>query len=175
MEGYKLSFVVPMYNAEKYIVTCLDTILHSALPKELYDVVVVNDGSTDSSPDIAQLYAQQHENITYLTQENQGQSVARNLGIKSCKGDYVWCIDADDKLDRNELPKVFSTLEEHEDLDILAVQLQRISEQDEPICIECEQPSLPHGEMRYGSTGCYRGIHPSSVWCADRRKKALFC
>lgn len=170
---YTISIVIPMYNAGACIGKCLDSILETNLPKGRFEIIIVNDGSTDSSPDIAQLYAQQHENLTYLTQENQGQSVARNLGIKSCKGDYVWCIDADDKLDSNELPKVFSTLEEHEDLDILAVQLQRISEQDEPICIECEQPSLPHGEMLTGVQAVIGGYNPSSI-CALIAKKALF-
>ncbi len=168
-----VSIIIPMYNAEAYITECLDSILHSKLVKGSWEIVIVNDGSSDSCPQIAQLYAQQHEGITYLTQENQGQSVARNLGIKSCKGDYVWCIDADDKLDSKELPKIFRILEEHEDLDILAVQLQRISEKGVPMCIECDQPSLPHGEVLTGVQAVIGGYNPSSI-CALIAKKALF-
>jgi len=170
---HTVSIIIPMYNAEAYITECLDSILHSKLVKGSWEIVIVNDGSSDSCPQIARLYAQQHENITYLTQENQGQSVARNLGIKSCKGDYVWCIDADDKLDSKELPKIFRILEEHEDLDIIAIQLQRISEEGVPMCIECDQPSLPHGEVLTGVQAVIGGYNPSSI-CALIAKKALF-
>ena len=111
-----------MYNAEKYIGNCLDSILNSDLPQDQYEVLVIDDGSEDEGTEIVLNYVDKYRNISYLVQENQGQSVARNLGIKSSKGDYVWCIDADDKLAGNELPKVFRVLEEYDDLDILGVQ-----------------------------------------------------
>ena len=85
-----ISIIIPMYNAEQYISNCLDSILASSLPVERYEIIVVNDGSTDDGPNIAQMYAQQQVNITYITQANQGLSVARNLGIKKCIGKYVW-------------------------------------------------------------------------------------
>ena len=162
-----------MYNAGAYIDKCLNSILDARLPEEYYEIIIINDGSTDNGPNIVQLYRQQHANITYLTQKNQGQSVARNLGIKHCRGDYVWCIDADDKLNSKELSKVFRTLGEYNDLDILAIQLQRISEQGELISIECGQPSLPHGEVITGVQAVIRGYNPSSI-CALIVKKALF-
>ena len=84
----KLSIIIPMYNAEKYIVDCLDSILKSDLPKGEYEVIIVNDGSKDKGPEIAQVYVSKHENFRYLTQENQGQSVARNYGIKEARGEY---------------------------------------------------------------------------------------
>ena len=71
-----------MYNAEKYIGICLDSILNSNLSKADYEIVIVNDGSKDKSPDIAKTYASLYSNIIYLSQENQGQSTARNNGIK---------------------------------------------------------------------------------------------
>lgn len=162
-----------MYNAEKYIGNCLDSILNSDLPQDQYEVLVIDDGSEDEGTEIVLNYVDKYRNISYLVQENQGQSVARNLGIKSSKGDYVWCIDADDKLAGNELPKVFRVLEEYDDLDILGVQLQRISEQGEPISIECEQPSLPHGKVLTGVQAVIAGYNPSSI-CALIAKKALF-
>ena len=124
----KMSIIIPMYNAEKYIVICLDSILLANLSMDLYEVVIVNDGSKDKSPEIAQDYASRYSNVTYLTQENQGQSTARNYGIKTCKGEYVWCVDADDKLISDQLPKIFLALDKYNNLDILAVQLQNITE-----------------------------------------------
>ena len=117
-----------MYNAEKCIEECLDSILNSNLAKNLYEIVIVNDGSKDKSPEIAQNYAAKYSNITYLTQENQGQSTARNYGIKTCKGEYVWCVDADDKVISEQLPKIIEALDEYKNLDILAVQLQNVTE-----------------------------------------------
>ena len=127
----KLSIIIPMYNAEKYIGACLDSILDSDLPKNGYEIVIINDGSNDKSSQIAQGYASEYPNITYLSQKNQGQSTARNYGIRSCHGEYVWCVDADDKLISNQLLKVISTLEENRDLDILAIQLQNVTEDGE--------------------------------------------
>lgn len=170
---YMISIIIPMYNAEQYISNCLDSILASSLPVERYEIIVVNDGSTDDGPTIAQMYAQQQVNITYITQANQGLSVARNLGIKKCIGKYVWCIDADDKLDSKELPKVLYTLEKQDDLDILAVQLQRISEQGESISIECKQSTLPHREILTGKQAVIGGYNPSSI-CALIARKTLF-
>lgn len=100
----KLSIIIPMYNCEKYIAACLDSILRSDLPRDRYEILVINDGSRDRGPEIAQRYAAEHCNITYLTQENQGQSVARNYGIRECHGEYVWCVDGDDKVDARLQP-----------------------------------------------------------------------
>lgn len=106
-----------MYNAEKYIANCLDSILNSDLPKDRYEIIVINDGSKDHGPEIAQRYAAEHSNITYFTQENQGQSVARNYGIRECHGEYVWCVDADDKVD-DKISPVYEKLQEKK-VDIL--------------------------------------------------------
>ena len=96
----KLSIIIPMYNCERYIADCLDSILNSDLPKGEYEVIIVNDGSKDKGPEIAQDYVSKHDNFRYLTQENQGQSVARNYGLKEAKGEYVWFVDGDDKVER---------------------------------------------------------------------------
>lgn len=63
----KLSIIIPMYNAEKYIEECLDSILNSNLPKKMYELVIVNDGSKDKSPEIAKGYSSKFSHVTYLT------------------------------------------------------------------------------------------------------------
>jgi len=103
----KLSIIIPMYNCEKYIADCMDSILNSDLPKGEYEVIIVNDGSKDKGPEIAQEYVAQHDNFRYLTQENQGQSVARNYGIREAKGEYIWCVDGDDMVEK----KLYSILQ----------------------------------------------------------------
>ncbi len=170
---YKLSIIIPMYNAEKYIGICLDSILDSNLLKEEYEIVIVNDGSQDKSPEIAQDYASKYSNVTYLTQENQGQSTARNYGIKTCKGEYVWCVDADDKLISEQLPKIIDALDEYENLDILAVQLQNVTEEGQYLDVECSQPTLVHNKVLSGVEAVLSGYNPSSI-CALITKKQLF-
>ena len=168
-----LSIIIPMYNAEKYIEECLDSILNSNLPKKLYELVIVNDGSKDKSPEIAQNYAAKYSNVTYLTQENQGQSTARNYGIKTCKGEYVWCVDADDKVISEQLPKIIEALDEYKNLDILAVQLQNVTEGGQYLDVECSQPTLEHNKVLSGVEAVLSGYNPSSI-CALITKKQLF-
>ena len=169
----KLSIIIPMYNAEKYIEECLDSILNSNLSKDLFELVIVNDGSKDKSPEIAQDYASKYSNVTYLTQENQGQSTARNYGIKTCIGEYVWCVDADDKLISEQLPKIIDALDEYENLDILAVQLQNVTEEGQYLDVECSQPTLEHNKVLSGVEAILSGYNPSSI-CALITKKQLF-
>ena len=170
---YKLSIIIPMYNAEKYIGICLDSILGSNLLKEEYEIVIVNDGSQDKSPEIAQDYALRYSNVIYLTQENQGQSTARNYGIKTCQGEYIWCVDADDKVISEQLPKIIEALDEYKNLDILAIQLQNVTEEGQYLDVECSQPTLEHNKVLSGVEAILSGYNPSSI-CALITKKQLF-
>lgn len=170
---YKLSIIIPMYNAEKYIGICLDSILDSNLLKEEYEIVIVNDGSQDKSPEIAQDYALRYSNVIYLTQENQGQSTARNYGIKTCQGEYIWCVDADDKVISEQLPKIIEALDEYKNLDILAIQLQNVTEEGQYLDVECSQPTLEHNKLLSGVEAVLSGYNPSSI-CALITKKQLF-
>lgn len=91
-----LSFIIPVYNAEKYITECLDSLLCQDLPAEDYEIICVNDGSKDSSLSILQTYASRHPNIRIIDKENGGVTTARNAGLEAAQGDYIWFIDADD-------------------------------------------------------------------------------
>ena len=96
MNQKKLSIVVPAYNMENYIARCLDSIFISQEPEERYEVIVVNDGSKDKTKDIVNEYLPKHQNLTLISQENQGLSAARNAGLERITGDYVWFVDSDD-------------------------------------------------------------------------------
>ena len=168
----KLSIIIPMYNAEKCIEECLDSILNSNLAKNLYEIVIVNDGSKDKSPEIAQNYAAKYSNITYLTQENQGQSTARNYGIKTCKGEYVWCVDADDVVEK-DIIGILHLLKENPNIDILGVQLKDVDEDYTFICNSCTQPSLPHNKIILGRDAIILGYKPSSVCALITSKKFI--
>lgn len=125
-----LSIVVPVYNVEDYLSKCLDSILNQDIDKDDYEIIVVNDGSTDGSGEIAEEYAERYSNITLINQENQGLSGARNSGIKVARGKYIQFVDSDDYLE----PDVEKSLVEKmksENLDILRFNYQNVNEKGE--------------------------------------------
>ena len=97
----KLSIVLTVYNKEAYLRRALDALLdQEGVNGDDYEILVVNDGSTDGSSLIIDEYAKRDERVRVLTQENQGLSMARNNGIEAAKGEYVWFVDADDTISR---------------------------------------------------------------------------
>lgn len=117
----ELSIIVPIYNVEAYLEECVKSCLHQNIPHSQYEILLVNDGSTDSSPRIAERIQKEYPDVIQLIhQNNKGLSVARNTGLKYAKGKYIWFVDSDDKIKENCLKDVISLIEK-EKLDILAV------------------------------------------------------
>lgn len=113
----KLSIIVPVYNVEQYIRPCFESIFNQGLNDDEYEVIIVNDGSTDKSMEMIEDIISQHTNITIINQENQGLSVARNNGIAAAKGEYILMPDSDDMLIENSLkPLLEKALETKVDL-----------------------------------------------------------
>ncbi len=104
----KFSVIVPAYNAERYIEETLDCLL-SQTEKDI-EVIVVNDGSKDSTADIAGRYATEDSRVVYVYQENAGVSAARNNGIERARGEYIIFIDSDDLLSKGAFEKLYSAL-----------------------------------------------------------------
>ena len=115
----KLSIVIPAYNVEQYIGNCLDSIFNQQIETDLLEVIVVNDGSKDGTEDVVKQYVVQHPNLIYIYQENQGQSVARNTGLKRATGDLVWYVDSDDATTENSIQTIFSYFEKYPNADFL--------------------------------------------------------
>lgn len=101
-----LSFVVPVYNAAQYLPECLDSLLAQDISD--YEIICVNDGSRDASPEILRRYAAEHGNIRVINKENGGVVSARNAGLSAAQGDYIWFVDADDFL----LPNILGLLQD---------------------------------------------------------------
>ena len=102
----KLSIIIPMYNAEKYITRLLASCYQQDLEESLYEVIVIDDGSIDKGKDIVSEWQNTHVNLIYCYQDNAGQSLARNYGLSIARGEYVWFVDADDEIGRNCLGKL---------------------------------------------------------------------
>lgn len=101
-----LSFVVPVYNAAQYLPECLDSLLAQDISD--YEIICVNDGSRDASPEILRQYAAKHGNIRVIDKENGGVVSARNAGLSAAQGDFIWFVDADDFL----LPNILGFLKD---------------------------------------------------------------
>ena len=100
----KVSVIIPVYNVEKYLRECLDSVINQTL-KDI-EIICVNDGSTDNSLQILEEYAQKDERIRIINQENRGQSVARNRGLDIALGEFIAFIDSDDYI----LPNTLQTM-----------------------------------------------------------------
>lgn len=90
----KLTIIIPVYNVEKYIEKCIKSILRQELNN--YEIILVDDGSTDNSGNICDQYAIKYNNVRVIHQMNKGLSGARNTGIREAKGEYLMFIDSDD-------------------------------------------------------------------------------
>ena len=102
----KLSVIIPYYNGEKWIAKCLDSLLHQDLTADEYEIIVVDDGSTDGHK-IVDDYVRSHTNIRYIWQENRGASAARNKGLAMAKGELVFFCDSDDFVAENVLGHLY--------------------------------------------------------------------
>lgn len=101
----KVSVVLPIYNVSKYLPKCLDSIINQTL-KEI-EIICVDDGSTDNSLDVLNDYAKKDNRIIVIHQENSGAGVARNIGLKKAKGEYVHFFDPDDYCEKNMLEDAY--------------------------------------------------------------------
>lgn len=108
----KVSYVVPVYNVEKYVKACVDSILAQTISD--FEVILINDGSTDSSPKILEKEYCNDSRVRILNQKNQGQGVARNYGVSIAAGEYIQFVDSDDTLEPNMTELLLKEAEETE-------------------------------------------------------------
>lgn len=113
----KVSIIVPVYNVEKYLPQCLDSLINQTL-KDI-EIICVNDGSKDNSETILKAYQIKDPRIKIINQENQGLSVARNTGISAAKGEYIGLVDSDDWVDLDFYEKLYNAAKKY-DSDIAA-------------------------------------------------------
>ncbi len=103
MVKMKISVIIPIFNVEDYISRCLDSIYNQGVDEALFEVIAVNDGSTDNSGSVIKGYQEIHQNLHLIEQENKGVSSARNKAISVSKGDYLIFVDPDDAIIDNAL------------------------------------------------------------------------
>lgn len=121
-----VSVIIPVYNTEKYLSACVDSILQQAHVS--LEIILVDDGSTDTSASICDDYAQKHNNIIALHIQNSGPATAKNEGLKHAQGSYIALTDSDDRMEPLMLHKMVSAGYEH-NADIVCCNYKQIDEQ----------------------------------------------
>lgn len=112
---YDISVIVPVYNVEEYLSTCLDSLINQTYDLKKIEIIAINDGSTDSSLDILRKYQEKYSNIVVLNEENSGLSKTRNKGMKIAKGRYILFLDSDDTLTPNSIEDIVTFFDKHYD------------------------------------------------------------
>lgn len=107
----KLSIIIPAYNAENFLPKCLDSCLCQDIIANEYEIIVVDDGSTDRTRQIVDNYQKANANIQYIFQENAKQGAARNNGLSKAQGEYVWFVDADDWITDNCISDILGRMD----------------------------------------------------------------
>lgn len=106
-----ISIITPVYNVEKFLQQTIDSVLIQTYSN--WELILVDDGSTDKSSEICQTYLKKDKRITYIHKENGGQASARNLGIKNAKGDYITFLDSDDFYCEDKLEHHLKDMKDH--------------------------------------------------------------
>lgn len=106
-----LSIIIPAYNSEKYIEKCIMSCINQDLPQEKYEIIVVDDGSTDNTKQIINKLQAKYDCIKYYYQDNAAQGAARNNGLSKAQGKYIWFVDSDDWIEEDCLSLILNRLE----------------------------------------------------------------
>lgn len=108
MESNLITIIIPAYNVEKYIERCLESVLSQELKN--FEVIIVDDGSSDSTPQICDNYEKRYQNIKVIHKKNSGLGFARNTGLEYAKGEYIVFLDGDDFVGKNHLSNLYNCI-----------------------------------------------------------------
>ncbi len=114
----QISVVVPVYNGEKYVATCIETLQHQTM-KTGYELIFIDDGSTDKTLEIIRSYAERDSRIRFFSQANKGVSAARNLGINNSRGEWIVFVDVDDEIEPKYLQDISQETEANASTSVL--------------------------------------------------------
>lgn len=126
----EFSIILPVYNVAAYLPRCLESIASQPLPVSEYEIIAVDDGSTDASAELLRRYQKTIPNLSIITQVNQGPSVARNTGIDYARGRYLMCIDPDDWIAPGSLAELYEQVR-HREEEIIGFGYCKINEREE--------------------------------------------
>lgn len=120
----KISIIIPVYNVEEYLETCIESILQQKFTD--YEIILVNDGSQDISGNICDLYSKKYNFITAIHKKNGGLSDARNTGLQYAKGEYILFIDSDDYISKGSLSAISKTMAENVNVEVVFLEAIKV-------------------------------------------------
>ncbi len=162
-----LSIVIPVYNSERYLDQCFTAILHQGLDLDEFEILAVDDGSSDRSVEVCRSWQNKLPNLTLITQENRGAGAARNAGMDHAQGNYLYFLDADDELIDGAL-KILLTRCQRDNLDVLFFAGEAVFESEE---LRREHPGLEHYLERRQAPG----ITDGETLLIEQEKTGNFC
>lgn len=149
MNGVLLSYIIPLYNTEHFILRCLQSVVNQGLNPDEYEVIVVDDGSTDGGLALVQSFAAVHSQVRLVCQRNAGVSAARNAALDMAQGCYVQFVDSDDYLTENTVQPLLKRAID-ESLDVLEFNYD---------CVDTAGNAIPHvRDDNYPSTVAMTGV-----------------
>ncbi len=146
----KVSVIVPVYNVEKYLKRCLDSIINQTL-KDI-EIICVNDGSTDGSFEILKEYSSKNSNIKIINKQNEGLSCARNDAMKIARGEYIGFVDSDDYIDLNFFEKLYLSAKKN-DADIAFCGIKRVSKYSKRYKLSFKEEKI-YNTLKEKLSGC---------------------
>ena len=171
----KISVIVPVYRVEQYLERCVDSILGQTYTD--LEVILVDDGSDDSCPEICERYAQKDNRVRVIHRENGGLSAARNTGLAAATGDIISLVDSDDYIDSNMYSSLMEALIKN-DADIAMCDYAYVSDKEEPLEKEAadkvEVDIIDGVKAQYLMYDSYRGRVTYTVAWNKLYKKELF-
>ena len=170
----QLSIVVPVYNVEQYIRSCVESIYRQELDENDFEVILVNDGTQDNSFVIIEDIISNHTNITVIEQRNQGLSVARNTGLQHAKGEYVLFVDSDDLLIESTLKPLLDGAC-NSSVDMAMGNFQKLTDEQIDTFVPVPSPMINAVQMS-GEDAFIHFLDPREcyVWRILFRRKFLF-
>ena len=163
MSELSLTYIIPVYNTERYLTRCLNSIVSQGLADDDYEVLVVDDGSTDGSRGVVEAFAREHPSVRVLSQPNSGVCAARNQALDHARGRYIQFVDSDDYLEDGVMAPLLQRAVD-ECLDLLLFNYRSVDAQGQPV------PSAKSGDQ-CPSTSAMTGVdylasHPMTpyIW-----------
>jgi len=171
MEEIKFSIIVPVYNIEKYICQCVDSILSQTYSN--LEIILVNDGSTDNSLSILNDYAKKDARIIIVDKKNGGLSSARNAGIDVCMGDYISFIDGDDWVAENMYATAYSSIREQGWVDLITFSFYNYYATKDIVVFSYKHEGCKTGMEFYAESNYYVNAW-SKIYSAKRIKNGNY-
>lgn len=176
---FKISIIVPIYNVQKFLPQCLDSIIYQTYPN--LEIILINDGSTDASPAICQFYAERDNRINFINQSNQGLGATYNKGIRLATGHYLGFVEPDDWLEKDMYEKLAScALRNNADMiKCHFYEYRSTQEQTDYVRIgikgvECQEPANEFILKDYPQLAAYHSSIWATLYKADFVKQIRF-